>query len=174
MKDVPKDQLAKALEGAAKECFREFESVAVDNPEGADEAADCVLALDSFDTEAFAACEPSRMGKKREGKKREEKKRVEKKMGHDYEKTESAQAQIDNIANHLEMYLYQHDEYPPSLDILTRKERGRSRAVLKESQLEDPWRKTLIYVRKGDIFTLCSHGPDQRHDTEDDICFEDD
>ena len=86
-------------------------------------------------------------------------------------KEDATRAQIDNIANHLEMYLYEHDEYPSSLDVLTRKEKGRGKAILKAYQLRDPWKKTLRYDVRGDGFTLCSSGRDKQRETRDDICF---
>lgn len=74
---------------------------------------------------------------------------------------DSTRAQISNVANHLEMYLYENDEYPASLDVLTRKGR-RGRAYLKRSQLRDPWGRDLRYVPEADGFVLCSGGPDGR------------
>jgi len=89
-------------------------------------------------------------------------------------KIDACKAQIDNIANHLEMYLYEHDEYPSNLDVLTKKEKGRGKAILKKSQVKDPWKKKLKYSAKADGFTLCSSGPDKRDGGGDDICFGDD
>ena len=89
-------------------------------------------------------------------------------------KIDAAGAQIDNIANHLEMYLYEHDEYPSDISVLAKKEKGRGKAILKKSQLKDPWKKKLKYSAKGDEFTLCSSGPDKRDGGGDDICFGDD
>ena len=86
-------------------------------------------------------------------------------------KIDAAKAQIDNIANHLEMYLYEHDEYPTNLDVLAKKEKGRGKAILKKSQLKDPWKTKLKYAAKGDGFELCSAGPDKRDGGGDDICF---
>ena len=57
LKDVPKETLDKALEGAAKECLEEFEKIGGDE---ADEAAKCVLKLGSFDPIEFARCEPKK------------------------------------------------------------------------------------------------------------------
>ncbi len=89
-------------------------------------------------------------------------------------KIDACKAQIDNIANHLEMYLYEHDEYPSNLDVLTKKEKGRGKAILKKSQVKDPWKKKLKYTAKADGFALCSGGPDKRDGGGDDICFADD
>ena len=89
-------------------------------------------------------------------------------------KIDACKAQIDNIANHLEMYLYEHDEYPSNLDVLTKKEKGRGKAILKKSQVKDPWKKKLKYSVKADGFGLCSGGPDKRDGGGDDICFGDD
>lgn len=89
-------------------------------------------------------------------------------------KIDACKAQIDNIANHLEMYLYEHDEYPSNLDVLTKKEKGRGKAILKKSQVKDPWKKKLKYSVKAEGFELCSGGPDKRDGGGDDICFSDD
>ncbi len=66
MKDVPKEQLDKVLEGALKMCVDEFKDVGGDE---ADDAARCVLELTKFDPKKFSECEP----KKRDRKKEEEK-----------------------------------------------------------------------------------------------------
>ncbi|MBM4371213.1 MAG: type II secretion system protein GspG [Deltaproteobacteria bacterium] len=89
-------------------------------------------------------------------------------------KIDAAKAQLENIANHLEMYLYEHDEYPSNLDVLTKKEKGKGKAILKTSQLKDPWKKKLKYSVQSEGFTLCSGGPDKRDGGGDDICFGED
>jgi len=73
MKDVPKEQLDKALEGAKKECLEEFKKV---GGKEADEAAKCVLKLDKFDPKKFKDCEPKKKEKAEEDKaeEKEEKK----------------------------------------------------------------------------------------------------
>ncbi len=68
MKDVPKDQLDKALEGAKKECLEEFKKV---GGKEADEAANCVLKLDKFDPKKFSECEPKKKEEKKDEKKEE-------------------------------------------------------------------------------------------------------
>lgn len=88
-------------------------------------------------------------------------------------KIDACKAQIDNIANHLEMYLYEHDEYPSQISVLAKKEKGKRKAILKKSQLKDPWKKQLKYGNDGDGFTLCSSGPDKKQGSDDDICFGD-
>ncbi|MFH1531855.1 MAG: hypothetical protein ABIK09_14110 [Pseudomonadota bacterium] len=70
MRDVPKEQLDKALVGAAKECRAEFRKV---GGVEADEAATCVLKLDRFDPKKFSECEPKKRGEKKEEKKEEKK-----------------------------------------------------------------------------------------------------
>ena len=65
MKDVPKDQLDKALEGAKKECLEEYKKV---GGEAADKSAQCVLKLEKFDPIAFNKCEPKKEEKKEEKK----------------------------------------------------------------------------------------------------------
>jgi len=89
-------------------------------------------------------------------------------------KIDACKAQIDNIANHLEMYLYEHDEYPGALDELAKKEKGKKKAILKKSQLKDPWKKKLIYGNEGDGYKLCSSGPDKKEGSEDDLCYGED
>lgn len=88
-------------------------------------------------------------------------------------KIDACKAQIDNIANHLEMYLYEHDEYPGGLNELAKKEKGKRKAILKKSQLKDPWKKKLIYSNDGDGYQLCSGGPDKKEGSDDDICYDD-
>jgi len=92
----------------------------------------------------------------------------------DRAKIDACKAQLDNTANHLEMYLYEHDEYPGSLDELASKRKGRRKAVLKRSQLKDPWKRKFIYSTQGDGFRLCSSGPDKKEDSEDDVCYGED
>lgn len=88
-------------------------------------------------------------------------------------KIDACKAQIDNIANHLEMYLYENDDYPGGLGELAKKEKGKRKAVLKKSQLKDPWKKKLIYDVVDDGFKLCSGGPDKKEGSDDDICYDD-
>ena len=89
-------------------------------------------------------------------------------------KIDACKAQLDNIANHLEMYLYEHDEYPSQLSELAERKKGKRKAILEESQLRDPWKKELKYGNNGDGFKLCSGGPDSKAGTDDDICFGED
>jgi general secretion pathway protein G len=89
-------------------------------------------------------------------------------------KIDACKAQINNISNHLEMFLYEHDDYPSSLTDLTKKEPGRGKAILKKSQLKDPWKKKLNYSTQSDGFKLCSSGPDKKNGGKDDICYGDD
>ncbi|MBM4371993.1 MAG: hypothetical protein FJ098_10080 [Deltaproteobacteria bacterium] len=70
MKEVPKDQLDKTLEGFKKECTEEFKKV---GGKDADEAAKCVLKLDKFDPKKFSECEPKKKDEKKEEKKEEAK-----------------------------------------------------------------------------------------------------
>ena len=88
-------------------------------------------------------------------------------------KIDACKAQIDNIANHLEMYLYENDEYPGGLQELAKKEKGKRKAILKKSQLKDPWKKKLIYDIVDEGFKLCSGGPDKKEGSDDDICYDD-
>jgi len=89
-------------------------------------------------------------------------------------KIDACKAQLDNIGNHLEMYLFEHDEYPSSISELSKKGKATKKKILKSSQLKDPWKKKLKYSNEGDAFTLCSSGPDKKDSTSDDICFGDD
>jgi len=75
MKDVPKDQLDKALEGAKKECVEEFKKI---GGKEADEAAKCTLKLDKFDPKKLKECEPKKKEKKEEKEEKEEKKEEKK------------------------------------------------------------------------------------------------
>lgn len=86
-------------------------------------------------------------------------------------KIDACKAQLSNIANHLEMYLYEHGDYPSSLTDLTKTEKGKGKAILKKSQLNDPWKKKLNYSIQGEGFKLCSSGPDKKTGGQDDICF---
>ena len=86
-------------------------------------------------------------------------------------KVDACKAQLANIANNLEMYLYEHDEYPGNLEELTKKEKGRKDAIFKKEQIKDPWKKKLVYSTEGDAFKLCSGGPDKKEGTDDDICY---
>jgi hypothetical protein len=63
MRDVPRDQLDKALAGAVKDCRAEFAQF---GGADADEAARCVLKLDRFDPKTFAECEPKKRKSKEE------------------------------------------------------------------------------------------------------------
>lgn len=89
-------------------------------------------------------------------------------------KVDACKAQLDNIASHVEMYLYEHDEYPNGLDDLTKTTERNKKKTLKNSQLRDPWKTKLIYATEGDGFKLCSAGPDKREGSGDDICFGED
>jgi hypothetical protein len=70
MSDIPKEELDKALDGASRECLEEFKDVGGTD---ADEAANCVLALNTFDHEKFSECEPKKWAEKKEEKKEEKK-----------------------------------------------------------------------------------------------------
>jgi hypothetical protein len=70
MKDVPKDQLDKVLEGAQKECVERFKKM---DAKDADVAAKCMMKIDKFDPEKFAKCEPKKKDEKKDEKKEEKK-----------------------------------------------------------------------------------------------------
>lgn len=85
-------------------------------------------------------------------------------------KVDSARIQLDKIATILETYYSRHNEYPGSLDDLSKKGKGGSKAYIEESGLKDPWKTKLIYSPSEEGFKLCSAGPDKREGTEDDQC----
>ncbi len=66
MKDMPKDQLDKVLEGAQKECLEGFKKVGGTE---ADDAAKCMLKIDKFDAKKFADCAPKKKDEKKDEKK---------------------------------------------------------------------------------------------------------
>lgn len=89
-------------------------------------------------------------------------------------KVDAAKAQLANIATHITSYYARNGEWPDSLDVLTQKDKGK-KALLKESQLQDPWKTAIKYeAPSGDSeeFKLCSAGPDKRDGGDDDICHE--
>lgn len=90
-------------------------------------------------------------------------------------KVQAAKVSLQKIASVLEMYYTTHDEYPPQLEVLTKKSGSgkRGRAALKKSDLKDPWKKKYIYRVDGDSFELCSSGPDKKQGTQDDLCYGD-
>ncbi len=87
-------------------------------------------------------------------------------------KVSACRIALEGIGQHLTMYMTQDGEYPNSLSELTKKING-GKAILKKSQLKDPWKKKLKYSASDDSFELCSNGPDKREGTEDDICLHD-
>ena len=89
-------------------------------------------------------------------------------------KIDAAGAQLDNIANHLEAYLYEHDEYPSGLKELTKKEKGKGKAILKKSQTKDPWKVEIQYSRNEGGYKLFSKGPDKKTGGGDDIHYGED
>lgn len=87
-----------------------------------------------------------------------------------------AKAQIDRcraqlwmVRNGVDMYYYEHDEYPADLVTLTRPQ-GDREPVLRESYLTDPWGNPFVFTREGDEVKLCSHGPDGVKGSPDDLC----
>ena len=70
MKDVPKAELDKVLEGAQKECVADYKKV---GGKEADEAAKCILKIEKFDEKKFADCAPKKKDEKKEEKKDEKK-----------------------------------------------------------------------------------------------------
>jgi general secretion pathway protein G len=85
-------------------------------------------------------------------------------------KVDAARVSIEKIASVLEMYYARHDEYPSNLEELTKKKGKRQKSALKKADLKDPWKKKWLYSVDGDVFKLCSSGPDKKQGTEDDIC----
>ena len=85
-------------------------------------------------------------------------------------KVHTAKIQLNTIAQALNQYYLDQNDYPSSLEDLTKG----SDALLKEKQLKDPWGEEFVYspTSRGEAdFTLCSKGPDKREGTEDDICY---
>lgn len=60
-------------------------------------------------------------------------------------KVKTAREQLKTIGNVLDMYYTDTDEYPDSLEELTRG----SRPMLKKSQLKDPWGRLINYQKGG-------------------------
>lgn len=85
-------------------------------------------------------------------------------------KVDAAKIQLDKIGTILETKFAKDGEYPSSLDELTKKGKGGSKAYLEESSLKDPWKTKFIYSPSEDGFKLCSAGPDKREGTDDDQC----
>lgn len=65
MAELEEKELEEALDEAVKDCKSEFTEV---GGHDADEAARCVLRLDSFDVETFAECDPKKRSRKDEEK----------------------------------------------------------------------------------------------------------
>jgi general secretion pathway protein G len=84
-------------------------------------------------------------------------------------KIDACKAQIRNISQALDIWAADSD-YPTSLSGLAE---GMN-APLKPKQLKDPWQQEFIYnypsSKGGQMYDLCSRGPDRREGTEDDIC----
>ncbi len=86
-------------------------------------------------------------------------------------KEKSATIQLEKVATVLTQYQLLEDEYPSSLEDLTKKGKKGQAGYLEQSNLKDPWKTKLIYSVSGDTFKLCSAGPDKREGTDDDQCF---
>ena len=86
------------------------------------------------------------------------------------DRVEATRMSLEKIHNTLEMYLYEHDEYPSQLSELTKKTGRGKLALIKKWELQDPWKKDWSYSVEGGSFRLCSSGPDSRAGTDDDIC----
>ena len=85
-------------------------------------------------------------------------------------KVQTCKIQLNTIAQAINNYYLEENDYPSSLEDLTK---GHN-APLKEKQLKDPWGQEFIYSTSthGEAdFTLCSKGPDKREGTDDDICY---
>ncbi len=85
-------------------------------------------------------------------------------------KVKTCKIQLNTLAQALNQYYLDENDYPSSLDDLTK---GKD-SLVKPKQLKDPWGREFQYNSNpsGDSdFTLCSNGPDKREGTEDDICY---
>jgi general secretion pathway protein G len=85
-------------------------------------------------------------------------------------KVDAARVSLEKIGSVLEMYYAKHDEYPSSLDELTKSASKKGKGALKKGDLKDPWKKKWIYSVDGDGFKLCTSGPDKKESTDDDLC----
>lgn len=83
----------------------------------------------------------------------------------------TAEVEVNNLDQAVMEYRVYLNEYPQSLDQLTRPP-GSLQPIRREVR-PDPWGNDWNYTRSGrDAFSLCSNGPDGRPGTEDDICSE--
>ena len=87
-------------------------------------------------------------------------------------KEDIAKTQLSTVGKAVQVSYLRNREYPNDLKVLV------EARLLPEKQLKDPWQQDIIYnypSSKGDghTFDLCSKGKDQRENSEDDICFED-
>lgn len=81
----------------------------------------------------------------------------------------TAEVEVNNLEQAVMEYRVYVQEYPQSLDQLTRP--PGSLQPLRREIRPDPWGNDWNYTRSGrDSFTLCSNGPDGRPGTEDDLC----
>ncbi len=89
-------------------------------------------------------------------------------------RVDACRAQLRKIGNVLTIYAAEHD-FPSSLDVLT--DRSSGFAPLRDRDLIDPWQTPIQYnypsSRSGELFDLCSAGPDRQPGTEDDVCLDD-
>ena len=85
-------------------------------------------------------------------------------------KVKTCKIQLNTLAQAINQYYLDENDYPSSLDDLTK---GKD-ALVKEKQLKDPWGQDFVYNSSGSgdsDFTLCSKGPDKREGSDDDVCY---
>lgn len=84
----------------------------------------------------------------------------------------TAEVKIREAAKTIEIYYYQNQRFPETLDELVTPEDETKEGVLKRSALFDPWKNELQYeINEGGDppFDLISFGPDGMEGTDDDI-----
>ena len=83
-------------------------------------------------------------------------------------KVDATKAQMRQVANAVELYAVEND-WPTDLrEVLDAK-------MIKERQLQDPWKQDLIYSYPANSgsdnrYDLCSKGPDKVEGNDDDVC----
>ena len=78
---------------------------------------------------------------------------------------DAANMQLQTISQGLDAYYVRHREYPDRLEVLV--EAG----MLEEKQLEDPWKKPIVFnLTSANTYELCSGGEDLAVGGQDDIC----
>jgi len=78
---------------------------------------------------------------------------------------DAAKMQLQTISQGLDAYYVRHREYPDRLEVLV------DEGMLEEKQLEDPWKKPIVYnLTSANTYEVCSGGEDLAVGGQDDIC----